>query len=504
MRGASLVLLAAACLVGAAKAVEPPEKPTLRVGSKKFTESVILGEIAAHLARHAGCEAIHRRELGGTRVVWNALVGGEIDAYVEYTGTLSQEIFAGEGLETEDEIRQALAAKRIRMSRPLGFNNTYAIGMLRERAQALGIEAISDLARPNHADLSFGFSNEFMDREDGWPSLRRRYGLPQKDVRGLEHHLAYRGLASGTIDATDLYSTDAEIAYYDIQVLTDDLGHFPAYEAVLLYRADLAERAPRAVAMMRRLEGAIPEKRMIAMNGRAKLVREPETRVAADFVEDLLEVEVEVREVSALDRFVVRTGEHLTIVGISLAAAVAVAVPLGIVAAKLPTLGQGILGAVGIIQTIPALALLVFMIPLVGIGGLPAMVAVFLYSLLPTVRNTHAGLQGIPLSARESAAALGLPAGARLLLVELPMASPSILAGIKTSAVIIVGMATLGALIGAGGYGQPILTGIRLDDMGLILQGAVPAAGLALLVQGLFELIERLLVPRGLRLKPQT
>jgi osmoprotectant transport system permease protein len=390
------------------------------------------------------------------------------------------------------------------MSRPLGFNNTYAIGMKRERAEALGIRALSDLAKPQHADLEFGFSNEFMDREDGWPSLRRRYGLPQTDVRGLEHHLAYRALESGAIDATDLYSTDAEIAYYDLRTLVDDRDHFPDYEAVLLYRAGLEKRAPRAVVMMKGLEGSIGEDRMIAMNGRVKLVREAETRVAADFVEDLLAVDIEVREMSMVDRLARRTAEHLVMVGIALGAAVVVAVPLGIAAAKQTTLGQGILGAVGIIQTIPALALLVFMIPLVGIGGVPAMLAVFLYSLLPIVRNTHAGLKGIPLPARESAAALGLPPLARLRLVELPMAAPSILAGIKTSAVIIVGMATLGALIGAGGYGQPILTGIRLDDMGLILQGAVPAAGLALVVQGLFELIERGFVPKGLRIRPET
>ena len=497
----ALLLVPAAGVAGASA---PSDGLAVRVGSKKFTESVILGEIVTHLARQAGWETVHRRELGGTRVVWNALLGGEIDAYVEYTGTLIQEIFAGEAVTTRDELSRALAARGLRMSQPLGFNNTYAIGMKRERAEALGIETISDLAKPTHADLTFAFSNEFMDREDGWPALRRRYGLAQRDVRGLEHHLAYRGLAGGAIDVTDLYSTDAEILYYDIQVLTDDLGHFPRYEAVLLYRADLAKRAPDAVAFMLRLEGQIDEDRMIAMNGRAKLLRESETRVAADFVEDLLGTEVTVHETSAVERLVRRTREHLTIVGVALVAAVAVSVPLGVLAAKLPTFGQAILGVVGIIQTIPSLALLVFMIPLVGIGGLPAMLAVFLYSLLPIVRNADAGLRGIPLPTRESAAALGLPAGARLLLIELPMAAPSILAGIKTSAVTIVGMATLGALIGAGGYGQPILTGIRLDDMGLVLQGAVPAAVLALLVQGLFELMERLLVPKGLRLRPQT
>jgi osmoprotectant transport system permease protein len=143
----------------------------------------------------------------------------------------------------------------------------------------------------------------------------------------------------------------------------------------------------------------------------------------------------------------------------------------------------------------------VFMIPLLGIGGRPAIVALFLYSLLPIVRNTYAGLNDIPSSLRESAEALGLTPFARLRLIELPMAARSILAGIKTAAVINVGTATLGALIGAGGYGQPILTGIRRDDVGMILEGAIPAAILALAVQGAFELAERFLVARGLRLK---
>jgi osmoprotectant transport system permease protein len=238
------------------------------------------------------------------------------------------------------------------------------------------------------------------------------------------------------------------------------------------------------------------------MNARAKLERVPTSRVAAEFVARDLGVRAEARAEGAVRRILRHTGEHLLLVAISLLAAIAVAVPLGIVAARRPRAGHFILGAVGVIQTVPSLALLVFMIPLLGIGGPPAVVALFLYSLLPIVRNTAAGLRDIPPPLRESAAALGLPPFARLRLVELPMVSGAILAGVKTSAVLNVGTATLGALIGAGGYGQPILTGIQLDDVGLILQGAVPAAVLALAVQGLFDLLERVLVPRGLRLRP--
>ncbi len=475
-----------------------PSAPEVRIGSKKFTESVVLGEIALHLTRNAKAGAVHLRELGGTRILWNALLKGEIDIYPEYTGTLRQEIFSGLDIETEEALDRALADRGLRASRPLGFNNTYALGMLPALADRLGVEKISDLVR--HPGLKFGFSNEFMDRGDGWPSLRQRYGLPQAEVRGLDHDLAYRGLMGGGIDVIDLYATDAEIAYYGLKVLTDDLRHFPAYDAVYLYRADLAARAPAAAAALLRLEGRIGQAAMAAMNGEVKLKGMAETKVAARFLAKTLGLDVTAPVEGFFARLWRHTVEHLTLVAISLTAAIVLSIPLGVIAARRRKLGQVILGIVGIIQTIPSLALLVFMIPLLGIGGPPAIVALFLYSLLPIVRSTYTGLHDIPLPLRTSAQALGLTPMARLRLVELPMASRAILSGVKTSAVINIGTATLGALIGAGGYGQPILTGIRLDDVNLILEGAVPAALLAIIVQGMFELAERLFVPKGLRL----
>jgi osmoprotectant transport system permease protein len=472
------------------------------IGSKKFTESVILGEIIAGLARDAGAQPVHRRELGGTRVLWGALLAGDIDIYPEYTGTITGEILAGRGIDGAAAITAELTRRGIAMTRPLGFNNTYAIGMRPEVAQRHDIRRISDLAR--HPGLRFGFGNEFMDRADGWPGLRQRYGLPQRDVRGLDHDLAYRGLQSGDIDALDVYTTDAEIAYYGLTVLDDDRGYFPVYDSVILYRAELARRAPRLVAAMRRLEQRIDAAGMRKMNAAVKLGRVTEHKTAADFLARSFGIETSA-EVEGFGARLLRTSaEHLTLVAISLGAAILLAIPLGIVAARRRRLGQVILGTAGIVQTIPTLALFVFMIPLLGIGGPPAVVALFLYSLLPIIRNTHAGLTDIAPALVESAAALGLPPAARLRLVELPIAARAILAGIKTSAVINVGTATLGALIGAGGYGQPILTGIRLDDTGLILQGAVPAALLALMVQGAFEAAERLVVPKGLRLGPAT
>lgn len=462
-----------------------------RVGSKVFTESVILGEIATQLLRSAAVAATHRRELGGTQIVFQALKTGEIDAYVEYTGTIQAEILGGR----KEDLAAALAKSGVKLGPRLGFDDSYAIGMRASEAKRLGVSKLSDLVR--RPELRFGFSSEFLNRGDGWPALRAAYDFPQTDVRGLEHALALRALSSGSIDATDLYSTDAEIAAYDLVVLEDDRGHFPRYEAVLLERADLA---PEAVAALARLEGKIDTPSMIRMNAEVKEGKVPEARVAAEWLQGALGVAAGTSAgPGRAARILATTRDHLVLVLLSLAAAVACALPLGILAARRPRLGQVVLGVAGIVQTIPSLALLVFMIPLLGIGSAPAIAALFLYSLLPIVRNTHAGLTGIPASAREAAAAIGLPPGARLRLVELPMAAPAILAGVKTAAVINVGTAALGALVGAGGYGQPIVTGIRLDDVGLILEGAIPAAVLALLVQGAFDLVERAVVPRGMR-----
>jgi osmoprotectant transport system permease protein len=469
----------------------------VRVGSKSFTESVLLGEMTQALARAGGANAEHRRALGGTRVLWSALIHGEIDVYPEYTGTLAQEILRSDAL-SPAALREALLARGVRAGQPLGFNNTYAIGMKEQRAAALGIVRVSDLAQ--HPQLRFGFTSEFMDRGDGWPGLQRRYGLSPAQVRGLDHDLAYQALAAGTIDVTDLYSTDAEVVSLGLRTLRDDLGYFPKYEALLLYRDAFVRAQPALHASIERLASTIDERAMQRLNAEVKTAGRSEAEVSAGFLQQALGVRVHVDRKSFANELAHYTLDHLALVAVSLSAAVLVAIPLGVLAARFRRLGQVVLSVAGVLQTIPSLALLVFMIPLFGIGAPPAIAALFLYSLLPIVRNTHAGLRGIPLSVRESAEALGLPAMARLRRVELPLASPSIIAGIKTSAVINVGTATLGALIGAGGYGQPILTGIRLNDHALILEGAVPAALLALGVQWFFDLCERRLVPRGLRL----
>lgn len=456
------------------------------IGSKVFTEGVILSEIATQLVRESGAEARHQRELGGTRVLWSALERGDIDCYPEYSGTLRAEIFSQQKIENDEQLAAALAGAGMWQSQPLGFNNTYVLGMRRERAEQLGIRKVADLAQ--HPQLRFGFSNEFLQRADGWPGLRDRYRLPQQDVRGLAHALAYQGIASDAIDVTDLYSTDAEIVHYDLVALEDDAKYFPEYEALIVCRNDVPGSVRNA---LDRLSGRIDEAAMTRMNARAKLDRESETTVAADFVRQQFGSAPQAEDDGRAARVWQRTREHVAMVGISLLAALIVAIPLGVAAFHRRAVARIVFPIADVLQTLPALALLVFLIPWLGIGYAPAIVALFLYSILPVLRNTHAGLADIPRDLEDSAKALGLTRIARLRYVEIPLAARSIIAGIKTAAVINVGTATLGALIGAGGYGQPILAGIRLDDLGSILEGAIPAAILALLVQTGFGFLER-------------
>jgi osmoprotectant transport system permease protein len=489
------LLLVAAGSVPALSAADSAR--TVTVGSKSFTESVVLGEIATQALNENHVPARHRRELGGSRIVWDALLAGQIDVYPEYTGTISNELLAGERIRSDEDLAAALGRRGVRMSRFLGFNDTYALGITRPLAERLKLTRIGDLrAQPA---LRFGFSNEFMNRADGWPGLRERYRLPQGDVRGLEHELAYRALAQGAIDVTDLYSTDPEIPRNGFVLLKDELNFFPDYRAVYLYRGDTP---PGLSAVLDSLGDRVDLPTMTAMNARATIDKVPEAVIASEYLQGTFGYGQTQPVRSRAARILGRTGEHLELTGLSLLLAILAGVPLGIASAHRPRLAQVVLGGAGIVQTIPSLALLVFMIPLLGIGFLPACAALFLYSLLPIIRNTCSGLLDIPSGLRESARALGLDDWSRLRVIELPLAMRSILAGIKISAVINVGTATLAALIGAGGLGQPIVTGIRLNDVGLILEGAVPAALLSLIVQWMFDRLERaVLSPRTVTAK---
>jgi osmoprotectant transport system permease protein len=493
--------LALALLVLASSATSA-ETTRLRVGSKRFTESYILAEIVVALAKAEGIDATHEQGLGGTAVTYRALEDGAIDVYPEYTGTIAETIVK-DGPAGIARLRSALAPRGIGVSDSLGFENTYALAVSRAAATASQLSRVSDLGRS--PELRIALSHEFAGRSDGWPGLAARYGLGDRKPAAIDHALAYEALTKRSIDVTDVYTTDPKIARYDLVVLEDDRHFFPPYEAVLLYRLDTLRRVPALERVIERLTGKIDVVTIQKLNARVELDGISFRDVAAEYLAQQggsKSVAKPQRRsfIAGLLESIVRHGpRHLELVLGSLLLSVLVGVPLGVIAYARRRIGSVILGVTGVVQTIPSLALFCFLIPVLGIGPVPALVALFLYGLLPIVRNTHAGLTSIPNELRDAARALGLSPTERMRHVELPLASRTILAGVKTSAVVAVGSATIAAFIGAGGFGEPISTGLSLNDVPTILEGAIPAAGLALVMQGLFALLERWLVPEGLR-----
>ena len=504
------------CALFAASSLTAAAASTLNVGSKRFTESYILGEILTQTARAAGeTEAVHRQGLGNTAIVLNALTSGNIDIYPEYTGTIAREILKLDTVPSLGELNTRLAPMGLAVGVPLGFNNTYALAMRGDDARAKGIARLSDLKA--HPEVKLGLSQEFIGRNDGWPGLKRAYDLPFETPRGLDHGLAYEAIAAKQVDAIDIYSTDAKLDKYGLTVLTDDRAYFPRYDAVLLYRADLPQRLPRTYQALRKLEGSIDDAAMRRMNAAAELDNKDFATVAAAFLAERAGAPAAkapaAKSASTADfwaklfgpDFARLTLEHLRLVFLSLAASIAIGIPLGILAARNAAAAGIIVGATGVVQTIPSLALLAALIPLTGrIGAVPAFIALALYALLPIVRNTYTALTQITRGMKDAARSLGMRDGTILQKIELPLASPTILAGIKTSAVINVGTATIAAFIGAGGYGERIVTGLALNDNAMLLAGAVPSAALALLIEGAFRIGERVLLPAGLRQAAQS
>jgi osmoprotectant transport system permease protein len=465
----------------------------IRIGSKTFTESYLLGEIAAQLLENAGFRVERQLGLGGTLVAYEALKAGSIDLYPEYTGTLTQAVLGKPGM-GRDRLMQALHEEGLRMEVFPGFDNSYAIGVSGSLARARKLKQISDLVQ--YPALRAGFSHEFLNREDGWPELRQAYQLPQQPV-GVEHALAYGAIEAGQLDFTDAYTTDGELVARDIVLLEDDRNFFPEYRALLLARDDLSSGASAALSQ---LEGLIDEATMQSLNHAVASSGQSPAVVAADFLRTrgLVAGAAPAAE-TRTTRILGNTTTHLKLTAIALLLACAIAIPLSLVVSRFDRAARTLLYVTGLLQTIPALALLALLIPLVGLGETPAIIALFLYSLLPIARNTLAGLFNVDPLVKEVATGMGLTDRQRLWHIELPLAMPTVLAGVKTAAIVSIGTATLAAFVGAGGLGEPIITGLTLNDHRLILEGALPAAALAIAAELLFELVERAFIPAHLR-----
>ncbi|MGH2574425.1 MAG: glycine betaine ABC transporter substrate-binding protein, partial [Ignavibacteria bacterium] len=471
---------------------------TLRVGAKHFNEGYILSEIISQMLEDGGYKVERSFSLGGTLICFDALKNNAIDIYPEYSGTLTEEILKLRQTVSMPELNQKLLSEyKLEISEPYGFNNTYALAVKKETAEKYNLKKISDLQI--HPEIKIALSYEFLKRKDGWENLSLAYNLKNKPV-GIEHGLAYQALDEMKIDLTDAYSTDGEIAKYNLVILDDDKNFFPKYFAVSFYRADLDSNAKKIILG---LSSQINESEMQAMNSKVLYENKTFAEVASEFLmsKNLIEKSDILKRDNYISEILSKTITHLKITFIALALALLIAIPLGVIIYFYSSIARPILYLTGLLQTIPSIALLALMIPLFGIGIIPAIVALFLYALLPILRNTAIGLFSIDPLLKKVATGMGLTLWQKLKHVEFPLAMPTIFAGIKTAAVINIGTATLAAFIGAGGLGEFIVTGLALNNTDIILRGAVPAALLAILIEFLFELIEKFYVPKHLQQK---
>ena len=477
--------------------VSVPQAYPITVSSKNFTESYILAEIFSKKIKDDFPEHEINRKLGmgGTGILFGALTNGDIDFYPEYTGTIAEAILKRPELKELSEINKALLPLGLIVSKSLGFSNTYAFAVKKETAAKYLINNISDLvALP---DLRYGFSYEFLKRNDGYYALAEKYGLKNTNVKGMAHGLAYEAIESGSVDLIDVYSTDAKIKRFDLHILDDNLEFFPRYDAVILANINFVKEYPELWLHLKSLEGKINGPEMVKLNALVELGNYTFKDSAASFFTPFSATDKE-RKIN-FGQIWSKTREHLFLVFVSLLLAVFVGVPLGYLATCSGWLRHSIFAVSGIVQTIPSLALLCFFVPILGIGLAPTLTALFLYGLLPIVRNACIGLESIDNKLKETSQVLGLKKMQSLLWIEIPLSMPNIIAGIKTAAVINVGTATLAAFIGCGGLGSFIVTGLALNDINTILHGAIPAAILALILQYLFDVADRFLIPKGIR-----
>ncbi len=467
---------------------------TITIGGKKFTEQSILAEIMAQKIEHDTEHQVTRRfHLGATMIALEALRSGNIDIYPEYTGTAWAAILKQPIIRDADEIYRklqplSLDVLGIMWGKPFGFNNTYALAVRQDDARFRTVKKISQLGDTwNH--FSMGVNHDFLARKDGLPGLLTFYGVQQnsQQVTGLDVGLLYQSVRDGHIDMIAAYSTDGRIPAFGLKLLEDDKYYFPPYYAAPIFKESFAKQYPDVIKSLAQLHNVISDTAMQKMNYLVDEKQQDVAVVAQDFLFEhgLIDATSTPKaETAVFSQWGMLWGyfvDHSLLVLISMGLALSLALPLGLLLTRCEKVAAMVFYLASVIQTIPSIALLGFLIPVFGIGFKPAVFALFLYSVLPILRNTFVGIGQVDAYLIEATRGLGLTEWQIMRHVKIPLAMPMIMAGIRTSTVINIGTATVAALIGAGGFGEPILRGVNSVDSHMIMMGAVPAALMAII-----------------------
>lgn len=491
------------------------DKKHITIGSKNFTEQYVLAEIIAQtLEARLDIEVERKLNLGGSSFCYEALKSGGIDIYPEYTGTGLMNLL-DQPIETNPkkayQIVKALfdAQDGLIFGEPFGFNNSWAFAVSKDNPLFSDVHMISDLAKV--ADqLRIGVVHEFLDRQDGYPDFLKHYQFEGlfTSAQAFTPGLLFPAIANDSVNVIVVNATDGLIGAQNLKLLTDDKQFFPPYEAAPFYRAEL-NLIPNLPEVMASFRDIISSDEMIELNYKVDALGLTASEAAREFLiskgiittdEPVLVQAQTVVKPSLIeyfwhekDQLLHYVLEHLFLVLVSLGFAVLLSVPVGIVLTRYTELSGPVFAVTNILQTIPSMALLGALIPLFGVGLTPALIALFLYALLPIIRNTYTGIKEIDPLLIEATRGLGLTNHQILFKVELPLSLPMVMAGIRTSSVLVVGTATLAAFIGAGGLGDPIFRGISSVDNNKILFGAIPAALLAVMLDRLFNRLEQAL-----------
>jgi osmoprotectant transport system permease protein len=449
-----------------------------RIGSKIFTEGYILSEILAVQLESHHFPVERMMGLGATGITEEAMKNKKIDLIVDYTGSITQAFFKSKEKISTQEIRDRLKPLGFTISEPLGFNNTYALAVRAAWSEKNKIKTFSQLA--TLPVVRAAFTSEFTSRPENWPGLKAQYNFKNFDVHEMDHQLAYESVRSDKADVVEAYSTDAKLKEFGLISLEDDQHFFPNYDAVIMTHLDWVEANPEAWKTLQELVGKIPASTMIELNSQVDLEKKSFYDVASGF---LGVTSTTSKNWPWLRELKDSTLEHLTLVLVPVFFALLIGVPLSFFAYKFPRSHSAIGALASIFQTIPALAFLTLLVPLVGIGTVPALTVLFLYAILPIFLSGYQGFASIPEITHLSCQTLGLHGFFKLRKIEFPMAQPAIWAGLQTSLITTVASATLAALIGAGGYGKKIIAGLAVNDMRIVLMGAIPSAVMALIFQ---------------------